>query len=165
MDLAKLIQTTCAALGSQLEWRGQLRRISGTEVLNGKRIVMLDDSRAVLLAFAPALLIASGGNAFFVHHQEQSLALLATQILEHSPDIILFDYFIAQSMRGTAVVPLVAARSAGTIRIGFSSDEGLEHTFMDSGAHGAVRKNTDDVDESILGLALLVERLMAKKRR
>jgi len=120
--------------------------------LQGKKVLIVDDSMSVITEFIPELLIATGGNARFVHHQEQSTNDLVEDefervlntIIAENPDIVLMDLMLANNIRGTEVVRQLRAYGFETAKIiGFSSLSGKDiiEQFQNAGALYATSKD------------------------
>jgi len=120
--------------------------------LEGKSVLIVDDSMSVITEFIPELLIATGGNANFVHHQEQTtndliedeFERVLNTIIAENPDIVLMDLMLANNIRGTEVERQLRAYGFDTTKIiGFSSLSGKDiiEQFQNAGALYATSKD------------------------
>ncbi len=108
---------------------------------------------SVITEFIPVLLIATEGNANFLHHQDQDtndliedeIERVVNSIIAENPDIVLMDLMLANGIRGTEVVRILGRYGFDTSKvIGFSSLSGRDiiEQFENAGAFTATSKST-----------------------
>jgi DNA-binding NarL/FixJ family response regulator len=118
-------------------------------VFQGRRIVLVDDSRGVMEAFEHLLGDVTTGEARFVHHIDQSAEELCREILQHRPDLVLLDANLARGIKGYRLLPLLLKGDPQLKCLGFSSDDGLRERFREAGAVGFVHKRAGEAFESL----------------
>jgi len=134
----------------------QLPEVKGAESLAGKRIFIIDDQDIVISKLIPPLMVATGGAAEFIYHTDQSVDEIVGLIIGLQPEIILLDNKLSAGIMGQEVADrLIKSGYTGKI-IGFSNNMEPPKGFLDNGAMGHVRKDTNSIITSILGVAKLI---------
>ena len=148
----ELIEAQFASLG--LESKGvRLPKLELDPGLHGRKILFVDDSLDVLRVFVPRLIVATNGEASFIHCIRSDVHKLSRQIVAAKPDVALIDGELGGSLRGWDVVKKVLAANDQLLCMGFSSDESYEKQFFAAGALGFVHKETANPDQSLLVLS------------
>lgn len=150
------INQRLSELGSTAKWRRPPGSFREYEVLKGKTILMVDDIQGVIEGFVPDLMVATNGNASFIHHKEQTAEELADKIIETNPDIVLLDYNLAHNIKGDTIARLLKEKGFAGESIGFSSENEHAGKFIRAGALGCIEKSTYEPSDSIKKLAEIV---------
>ncbi|EKE25356.1 MAG: N-methyl-transferase [uncultured bacterium] len=156
--LLNKINEAMKELGSKSKWLKLKEAPDGTEILKGKRIVMVDDLRNILTSYVPDLIVSTNDHAGFVLHEQQSIEELAEQIIEKAPEVILMDRKLANGINGADVTRSILQKYPKTKVVGFSS-EGDATDFLKAGAVGFVKKDTWEAAGSIKQIAELLKSL------
>lgn len=157
-DLLKKINEALAFLGSDSKWKMMPRVLEGYAPLKDKKVVMVDDARAVLECYAPHLIVATDGNAAFIEYKGQTLEELLKQIMEQVPNIVVMDYHLSGHLKGTRVIQALKELEFSGDAVGFSSDTNTKRDFMNAGAKGVVEKTGYAPEESVVELASLISK-------
>lgn len=152
------INATLKELGSGNEWIKPPEPVEGTEILKNKNIVMVDDVQGLLECFAPHLMVATDGNAAFIKYNGQSIEELVKQILQTKANLVLLDYHLSDTLKGSSVARVLLGDKFPGLVVGFSSDPRAERDFNQSGAFGSVDKSAGSPEDSIKALAELLNR-------
>ena len=126
-DLLDRINRALKELGSSAKYKKAPKYKPGFEHLRDKTVVIVDDVYGVLEGFIPEMMVASNGNADFIHFTNQSKEELVRQIMEKNPDIVFLDYNLSDELKeaGLLLRFLILGRDGRTGRPFYSSD----HTF------------------------------------
>jgi hypothetical protein len=162
LDKIRSIIEEITGLKSDLERLPQ--PIEGTEILQDKKIAMVDDDGEVFEAFIPELIVATNGKAIFIPHGRQSEAELVDEIFETKADIILLDLNLSMGVNGAEIAEMLKKKGFPGEIIGFSSAGSAYMSFYRSGALGAVDKDIDSPVKSIIKLADLLIKSNQKPR-
>ncbi len=127
--------------------------IKGTENLEGKRIIMIDDDTDTLASFVAPLLVATQGKATFVPYGGQTEKELVAEISASGADIVLLDYHLSSLMDGTSVAEALLDSGFPCKVVGFSSDKTADQAFKKVGTMGAINKDPSMPEMSIRKLA------------
>ena len=152
------INKALADLGSTGKWKRPPEFLEGYAPLKDKIVVMVDDVKTILENFAPHLIVATDGKASFIEYKGQKLDELIHQIMEHSPNIVVMDYHLSESLKGTSVIRELQGQNFSGQAVGFSSDNNTTREFMDAGAKGAVDKGGYSPEKSVEELANLISK-------
>ena len=155
-DLLQRINRALKELGSSSKWLKLPKFLPDYESLRGKKILLVDDVVEVVESLIPDLMVATDGNASFIHYKEQELELIISEILEKNPDIILLDYNLSESLKGTEIARILKEKAFTGKSIGFSSEKDTSKKFIDAGAFGYVEKNAYDPEACLKGIAKIV---------
>ena len=139
-DLVFKINQAFEKLGVNARWKKAPKIPEGCESLKDKTIVMVDDMIGVLEQFAPYLIVATEGKTSLIHYKSQSLEQLVDQILENNPNLVLMDYNLSESLKGSDVIKVLKEKSYEGDSFGFSSDPDTTRDFEEAGATGSVKK-------------------------
>ncbi|MEZ4754078.1 MAG: hypothetical protein R3A13_07180 [Bdellovibrionota bacterium] len=118
-----------------------------SDLLSKEKVFLLDDSVGVFEIYLPALMLATEGNTdFLCHSNVQSLSDVIS-IIEHSaPSLVLIDFYLAGSLRGTDVCQELSQSFPEIKLFGFSSigrDPKIKQAFLNSGAIASIQKTKD----------------------
>lgn len=150
--LLEKVNAALQELGSTARWLKTPELVEGGEALRDKIIVMVDDIKDVLEAFAPHLIVATDGKASFIQYRGERLEELLNEILARNPNIVLLDYHLSDQLKGTAVARALREAGFKGDSIGFSSDKNAVGEFDKVGA-GFLEKNAWDPETSVKSLA------------
>lgn len=144
-DLLAQINEAQRELGSTAKYRS-LPVIDARvqEVLQGKRILMVDDSREVLEHWSPLLITASLGSASCLLHESQDLKQLAAVIQKRNPEILLLDYSLNGGISGANLAKLLRAVMPQMLIVGFSSSQESNSKFIASGTIYTADKSREE---------------------
>jgi len=156
--LLENINRTLTELGSTGKWKSTPEFLEGYEPLKDKIVVMVDDVKTVLENFAPHLIVATDGKAFFIEYKGQKLEELIQEIMESSPNIVVMDYHLSENLKGTDVIKALKGQNFSGEAVGFSSDSHTAREFTDAGAIGVVDKGGYSPENSIEKLATLISK-------
>lgn len=156
LTMIEKINKTLADLGSTVKWKRAPEFLEDYEPLRGKKLVMVDDVKMLLESFTPELMVATDGNASFVAYTGQNTEELIKQIMQDNPDIVLMDYHLSDSLKGSAIIEVLKGENFTGQAVGFSSDNSATKEFIKAGAKGAVRKEGGDPEISVSDLAKLI---------
>lgn len=131
--------------------------------LHHQTLLLVDDTKYVLDAFAPALQQLTGQSAAFLLHAQQTAEQLTQEILAHSPQILLLDGNLSQNIKGYGLLPNILKANPDILCIGFSSAESLRSTFLQAGAKGFVYKDPETVDSCLQELEEVVSALIRRE--
>lgn len=154
-DLLKSVNLLLAKLGSTVVLR-EPPRLSKESPLFAGRIVLLDDSMAVMEAFVPRIAAFCEGRLDALLHTKERVEDLTATIFSHRPNLVLIDRYLGGNLRGETLVPLLKVANPRLICIGFSSESAAERLFVRAGADGFVSKEMDDVAGTFVNLADLI---------
>lgn len=118
---------------------------------------MVDDAQGLLECFAPHLIVATDGNATFIKYNGQSIEELVKQILQTKANLVLLDYHLSDTLKGSSVARALLGDNFSGLVVGFSSDSGAKRDFQQSGAFGSVDKNAGSPETSVKALAELLK--------
>ncbi len=116
----------------------------GLESLEGKDILLVDDSTDVFAAFIPPLTAATGGGARFLRHADETAEELAGLVMGFQPATVLLDEELGNGVLGTMVAKELRGKGSDARIIGFSSAPGAREEFFRAGADGFVLKSVHD---------------------
>jgi len=143
-DLLDRINRALKELGSSAKYKKAPKYKPGFEHLRDKTVVIIDDVYGVLEGFIPEMMVASNGNADFIHFTNQSKEELVRQIMEKNPDIVFLDYNLSDELKGSAIAKQLKSEGFGGDVIGFSSDPGTSRDFQNAGARACLNKDIND---------------------
>lgn len=155
-QLLQSVNVTLAGLQSTLKYKRIFDAIPGCEVLRGKKIVMVDDMQSVLESFVAPLMVVTDGHALFMQYKGQLLEDLLQELLAAQPEIVLVDFHLSETVKGDALVRMIAERHPEITCIGFSSDKDAKHPFLKAGVQGVAPKEAHDPDVSLQAVAKLI---------
>ncbi len=155
-DLKTKVNRAFEELGVGTRYKKVKETVPGCENLRGKRIVMVDDVKAVLETFVEDLVVASDGNASFILHKDQSLDELVGEIIQRNPDIVLVDGHLAHGIEGDAVIESLSRINAVLKSIIFSSDSHIGDRLTSGNIAGVVKKETSDPETSVKKVADII---------
>ncbi|MFA6270037.1 MAG: hypothetical protein WC657_02395 [Candidatus Paceibacterota bacterium] len=153
INLKDKINETFEKLGVSARWRKAPEAIEGTKVLKDKTIVMVDDVVGVLESFAPHLIVATEGKASFITYNGQPLEELINQILESNPNLVLMDYHLSGTLKGSEVIRKLKEANYDGDSVGFSSDNNTTMDFENAGAVASISKEAGYPEASVKELS------------
>jgi len=107
--------------------------------LENKKILYLDDTKSELELFGDEFSKLTK-NLILFHYQDESLEELTEKIILENPDIVLLDYNLSTTLKGSDVCKKLREENfSGTI-IGFSTVPCKER-FLESGADSFILKD------------------------
>jgi hypothetical protein len=139
-DLLSKINTTLAKLGSTAKWIKTPEFRAEYKPLQDKKIILVDDSVAVLENQMPKLMVATNGKALFVLYKGEPIEELIKQILSQNADIILMDYTLSEEINGSMAIDLLRQEGFTGKIIGYSSSKDSNMEMVKHGAVGTVDK-------------------------
>lgn len=164
--LEKLNQALANEVGSKMKWKRPLDGLETYGKLKGEVLVMVDDSKEILEAFAPHMMAATEGEASFIRYRNEDLNPLVDNILQRNPSLVVLDYSlpteesmddydVEDKLNGAQVARALRARGFNKKIVGFSSQKSAVNEFTSAGADGAVEKDAFDIQKSVEGIAAL----------
>lgn len=146
MALLENVNAVLKQLGSGNQWNSPPDNHKAYAPLKGKKLLFVDDTQELLEQFMPYFVVATDGNASFVQHKGEPLDALVDTILQQQPEIIMLDYHLADSLKGSQVAMALKAKGfSGTI-VGFSSDDNTHRDFNHAGVTVTTKKGFDPED-------------------
>ena len=124
--------------------------------LQGRKILLIDDSPEVFEVFVPLLTAATHGSAVFLLHHGESMVALVEQITALHPEILLVDQYLGRGVRGHEVVAALQEAKIPCRVFGFSSEAQLDDLFCSAGAEGAIEKDVRNPENALRTLSALV---------
>ena len=112
--------------------------------LQGKRVLIVDDSIDVLQHWSPLLLAATLGTSKHVLHSDQSLIELCREITLKDPEIVLLDYSLSGELTGPTLAARLKLLLPGILVMGFSSDDESNLSFLKSGVLYTANKSREN---------------------
>lgn len=144
-----LINAKLAELGSTAKYKKSPENREGFAPLKGKRVLMVDDTKDLLEAYIPDLMVATDGAGDFVRIKPiQTVREAADAIMAKNPEIILMDYHISPDYKGTAIAQELQQRGFNGTIIGFSSEKDAVREFEALGIK-SVEKSYSDYGKSL----------------
>lgn len=156
-SILDIINSELQKLGSKGRWLSAPEFLPEYEVLKGKRILMVEDVIGLIENNLPEFIVATGGNASFLHHTEESTGGLVNKILATNPDIVLMDYNLANEIKGSNVTKILLNSDYRGKVVGFSS-ENRDREFKEAGAIGSITKGGLETSDSVKELAGLLSK-------
>ncbi|MFA6039404.1 MAG: hypothetical protein WCV62_05530 [Candidatus Peribacteraceae bacterium] len=144
MDLATLISHAYGSVNLSVPSTGVPEVPEGLESLEGKDILLVDDSTDVFAAFIPPLVAATGGSARFLRHTDETQEELVGLVMGFQPAVVLLDGELGNGVLGMAVARELKEKGSDARCIGFSSSRGTREEFLQAGAESFVLKSAHD---------------------
>lgn len=129
-------------------------------ILQGLRVLLIDDSPEVFRVFVPSLLAATYGSAGFIRCTGQTVASLVASAIAMAPKVVLVDGELGANLRGWEVTAELFRQRPELITIGFSTDPGYESSFMLGNAHAFVHKRVSRVPQTLMQLSEQLAQLL-----
>ena len=115
--------------------------------MRNKKIFYIDDAKSELELFGDEFSKLTE-NLILFHYQNESLEELVEKIISENPDIVLLDYNLSMTLKGSEVCKKLREENfTGTI-IGFSTVH-VADRFLESGADGFVLKNAHELQKTV----------------
>jgi hypothetical protein len=112
-------------------------------------LVLVDDSTEILRAFIPPLVVATGGDATFIHCVGGTVSEVAHEVLDAEPSVALIDGALGPKLPGWEVAKEILKVNPEILCIGFSAEPAYEQRFNACGAGGFVYKRLGEVQASL----------------
>ena len=152
-----LINAKLAELGSTAKYKMAPENREGFAPLKGRRVIMVDDTKDLLEAYIPDLMVATGGAGDFVRVKPiQTVQQAAEAIMAKNPEVILMDYHISPDYKGTSIAQELQQRGFTDTIIGFSSEKDAVRAFEELGIQSVEKsyrnpsKSLEEVGKFIL---------------